>query len=93
VKDGDGVELRASIEIIDEVIEKTLYIVEENLNHDYKELYHLEEIIPRELGAFIELLRTLPTIEEERELPYLTDHLGAIPIEEPEPEEGETGIS
>ena len=64
MKDGDGVELRASIEVIDTIIESTLVQIEGELDYSYTHLYYLEELIPKELGALIEHLRTLPTIEE-----------------------------
>ena len=64
MKDGDGVELRASINVIDTIIESTLEQIEEELDYSYTSLYYIEELIPKELGALIEHLRTLPTIEE-----------------------------
>lgn len=60
----DGVELRASEEVIDRFLDVTIDRIERAIEHDYKEIYYLEEIIPRELAAFIESLRTLPVIEE-----------------------------
>jgi hypothetical protein len=60
----DGVELRASEEVIDRILDLTIDTIERAIEHDYKEIYYLEEMIPRELGALIEKLRTLPVIEE-----------------------------
>ena len=67
MKNGDGVEVRASLRILDIVREEVDYIIELNLDHSLSNLYRIEEDIPRELLNFVEKLRALPLIEE-REL-------------------------
>lgn len=61
-------ELRASINVIDSLIDNTLEYLEDSLYHSYRDLYNLEGYLPRELASFIEQLRSLPIIEEEEEL-------------------------
>ena len=61
-------ELRASVNITDRLIDNTLEYLEDSLYHSYRDLYNLEDYLPRELASFIEQLRSLPIIEEGEEL-------------------------
>lgn len=62
-KGRDRVEIRSSIAVEDTILSNTLDFIEERVNHSYREIYSLEDYIPRELAIFIEELRTLPIIE------------------------------
>lgn len=64
-KDSDRVEIRSSIAVEDTLLDNTLEYLEGSLNHSYRDIYNLEDYLPRELASFIEELRSLPAIEEE----------------------------
>ena len=62
-KERDRVEIRSSIAVEDTILTNTLDFIEERVTHSYRDIYSLEDYIPRELAIFIEELRTLPIIE------------------------------
>lgn len=62
-KGRDRVEIRSSIAVEDTILTNTLDFIEERVTHSYRDIYSLEDYIPRELAIFIEELRSLPIIE------------------------------
>lgn len=61
--DSDRVEIRSSIAVEDTLLDNTLEYLEGRLYHSYRDIYDIEDYIPRELATFIEELRSLPIIE------------------------------
>jgi len=61
--DSNRVEIRSSIDVENTILANTLAFIEDSINYSYRNVYILEDYIPRELANFIEELRALPIIE------------------------------
>jgi hypothetical protein len=58
-------ELRASLYVIDSIVDNTLDHIDRSIYQSVEELYHLEEYLPREIAHFLNSLMSLPAIEED----------------------------